>query len=242
MKTDRELLQMALDFIEYCWKDILMSDYAEEKRITVETALREALARPELPSLDIEPPDEFFEKHLGTLAERHPAALVRSLAKRLLARPEQEQVEVWHGDRKVTVYETTVLRSWGPNIESQQECPRTAQQVQDSFSWLYAQQPAEPDMRSICEALGFDPTNHHNALKCPYCRPAEREPVEAPVAAQSQDALDAARYRWLTDDHQDPWVRDELRTLFERLPVMSYSAACQAIDALASQAKQGDSK
>jgi hypothetical protein len=31
----------------------------------------------------------------------------------------------------------------------------------------------EPDMRAICEALGFDPTNHHNAAKCPYCRPSE---------------------------------------------------------------------
>lgn len=29
-----------------------------------------------------------------------------------------------------------------------------------------------PDMRAVCEALGFDPTNHHNAAKCPYCRPA----------------------------------------------------------------------
>lgn len=29
---------------------------------------------------------------------------------------------------------------------------------------------AEPDMRAICAALGFDPTNHHNAAKCPYCR------------------------------------------------------------------------
>jgi len=32
--------------------------------------------------------------------------------------------------------------------------------------------PAGPDMRAVCEALGFDPTNHHNAAKCPYCRPA----------------------------------------------------------------------
>lgn len=36
----------------------------------------------------------------------------------------------------------------------------------------------EPDMRAICEALGFDPTNHHNAAKCPYCRPSQ------PVAAE----------------------------------------------------------
>ena len=26
------------------------------------------------------------------------------------------------------------------------------------------------DMRAICETLGFDPTNHHNAARCPYCR------------------------------------------------------------------------
>lgn len=49
---------------------------------------------------------------------------------------------------------------------------------------LYAaQQPPaerEPDMRAVCEVLGFDPTNHHNAAKCPYCtsqQPAEREPL-----------------------------------------------------------------
>jgi hypothetical protein len=26
-------------------------------------------------------------------------------------------------------------------------------------------------MRAIVEALGFEPDNHHNALKCPYCNP-----------------------------------------------------------------------
>ena len=29
----------------------------------------------------------------------------------------------------------------------------------------------EADMRAVVEALGFDPTNHHNAAKCPYCTP-----------------------------------------------------------------------
>lgn len=33
------------------------------------------------------------------------------------------------------------------------------------------------DGRRICEALGFDPTNHHNALKCPYCNPAPARSV-----------------------------------------------------------------
>lgn len=28
-----------------------------------------------------------------------------------------------------------------------------------------------PDVRVIVEALGFDPTNHHNALVCAYCNP-----------------------------------------------------------------------
>jgi hypothetical protein len=40
-----------------------------------------------------------------------------------------------------------------------------------------AQQPLasgqEPDMLAICAALGFDPTNHHNATKCPYCHPGQ---------------------------------------------------------------------
>jgi len=33
--------------------------------------------------------------------------------------------------------------------------------------------------RLICEALGFDPTNHHNAAKCLYCTPASGVRVKA---------------------------------------------------------------
>lgn len=39
------------------------------------------------------------------------------------------------------------------------------------------------DVRAIVEALGFDPTNHHNAAKCPYCSAAptgEEEPRPYP--------------------------------------------------------------
>lgn len=35
----------------------------------------------------------------------------------------------------------------------------------------------EADMRRVCEALGFDPTNHHNAAKCPYCTPEAPTPT-----------------------------------------------------------------
>jgi len=37
----------------------------------------------------------------------------------------------------------------------------------------------EADMRRVCEALGFDPTNHHNAAKCPYCTPALAKPASS---------------------------------------------------------------
>lgn len=38
----------------------------------------------------------------------------------------------------------------------------------------------EPDMLSICQKLGFDPTNHHNAAKCPYCNPQTEEKNDPP--------------------------------------------------------------
>lgn len=29
----------------------------------------------------------------------------------------------------------------------------------------------KPGMKAVAEALGFDPSNHHNAAACPYCTP-----------------------------------------------------------------------
>lgn len=53
---------------------------------------------------------------------------------------------------------------------------------------------------------------------------------EAPAAPLS-DAKDAERYRWLTDDHPDAETRNKVRGILGRMSVMSYSAACAAIDA-----------
>ena len=40
-------------------------------------------------------------------------------------------------------------------------------------------QPVQPDMPAICAVLGFDPTNHHNAARCPYCTPSKpAQPVQ----------------------------------------------------------------
>lgn len=42
---------------------------------------------------------------------------------------------------------------------------------------------------------------------------------------------DAERYRWLTNDHGSPDTRKACHDISARIPVMSYSAASQAIDA-----------
>jgi hypothetical protein len=42
---------------------------------------------------------------------------------------------------------------------------------------------------------------------------------------------DAERYRWLTEDHDSKEMRNRCLEILSRMPVMSYSAACAAIDA-----------
>lgn len=50
--------------------------------------------------------------------------------------------------------------------------------------------------------------------------------------AQTRDASDAERFRWLTEDHSDPEQRQACRDLLDRMARMSYSAACMSIDAV----------
>src|SRR5690606_3086702 len=47
---------------------------------------------------------------------------------------------------------------------------------------------------------------------------------------KSQDRKDAERFRWLTEDHTDAETRTRCREILDRMSVMSYSAACVAID------------
>lgn len=49
--------------------------------------------------------------------------------------------------------------------------------------------------------------------------------------AHDRMAKDAARYRWLTTDHDDPETRRKCRDLLDRMAVISYSAASRDIDA-----------
>jgi len=52
----------------------------------------------------------------------------------------------------------------------------------DDMRALAQGEPGEADMPAICAALGFDPTNHHNAAKCPYCTPQRVHTASAPAA------------------------------------------------------------
>lgn len=51
-----------------------------------------------------------------------------------------------------------------------------------------------------CEVLGFDPTNHHNAAKCPYCRPVGGDAVQKAVTELKTLSLWLGRY----DDRMNP--------------------------------------
>lgn len=66
---------------------------------------------------------------------------------------------------------------------------------------------------------------------------------ESPQEVEQTDALfrNAARYQWLTDDHERQATRIVRNAICERLPVMSYSAASAAIDAAMAADKKGQS-
>jgi hypothetical protein len=81
-----------------------------------------------------------MRKELKQTRERiHEIARLLSATQPPAVDREAVPVEVWHGERKVTIYEDCVLRVWGENIESQMsDAPRTLQTVQDAMDWLYA--------------------------------------------------------------------------------------------------------
>lgn len=68
------------------------------------------------------------------------------------------------------------------NIKTLMEVERRLKAAIDVLAAPSASPAAQPHMLAICAALGFDPTNHHNAAKCPYCtpRPAEAKGGEQP--------------------------------------------------------------
>ena len=55
--------------------------------------------------------------------------------------------------------------------------------------------------------------------------------MNKPTPQITEDRKDAERFRFMLDDHAEKTTRQRVRELFERLPVMSLSAARAAIDA-----------
>lgn len=89
-----------------------------------------------------------------------------------------------------------------------------------------------------CSEEDHQPTHWMPLPAAPHHRSAdtERHGSDKPesdsgssIAAQGM-AQDAARYRWLTEDHADPQEREFQREVLRRLRFLSYSAACSAID------------
>lgn len=79
-----------------------------------------------------------------------------------VADPKQDMLNMW-----------AVMLSAAPQPPTAQPADHCA----DASKMVQTTQPAEPDMPAICAALGFDPTNHHNAAKCPYCTPTTQPAV-----------------------------------------------------------------
>lgn len=51
---------------------------------------------------------------------------------------DQLLVEVWHGERKVSIYPDIVIRVWGIDIDNEMsDEPKTLASVQAAFDWLY---------------------------------------------------------------------------------------------------------
>ena len=87
--------------------------------------------------------------------------------------------------------------------------------------------------------------SNKTTIETPQAAPAVGAQVDRGVMALGlKRALDewvkadAARFRWLVEDHADLGTRQAARDLLGRLGVMSYSAACDAIDSACRECAQ----
>lgn len=101
-----------------------------------------------------------------------------------VAAPEDVPVEMWHGQRKITIYKDTVIRVWGVHIEDEMsDSPRTAQSVQAAFEWLVNgfAGVAAPEAIKICEQvrdrLWADDAKHQQSAGADACVVALRRAI-----------------------------------------------------------------
>lgn len=100
---------------------------------------------------------------------------------------------------------------------------------------------ARTDPRAVAEALGFDPTNHHNAAVCPYCAP---RPDPAAAALREADEIASLRHLAVWRHNESYSLRWPDGDLFVG-PFANEAAAehaCKTLRALASLPPQGDAE
>jgi len=70
-------------------------------------------------------------------------------------------IEAWHGDRKITVYRSTVIRVWGKNIDTEMSNePRTLNSVQAALDWLYSSDGGVESRHAEQRPLKLDAPQH----------------------------------------------------------------------------------
>jgi FtsZ-binding cell division protein ZapB len=109
--------------------------------------------------------------------------------------------------------------------------------------WAEQNKPHLDDEEKCCYVLAVRAVNEIRRLRAEVdALRSENWSLKCEVAGQlgERQALlqrteeaeaDAERYRWLTEDHDSKEMRNRCLEILSRMPVMSYSAACAAIDA-----------
>ena len=135
-------------------------------------------------------------------------------------------VEIWNGDRKVTIHKDAVIRIWGINIDTEMsEKPRTLETMQAAMDWLYrtpAQRvPVTDGTYKEGDVLSYEMdettrvglvTSHTRAaapqctcgrpLECPECMSLRTEPQASQIVA----------YRWRLKGNTDWWTGEKVPT------------------------------
>lgn len=99
---------------------------------------------------------------------------------------------------------------------------------------VYASSQAQNGAVTEQEPFGYAPShpqgNYFTRNKSTADYVGGMMPVYANPEKQEQLVRDAARFMWLTEDHQDAETRERCRSILARMDVMSRSAACIEID------------
>lgn len=101
--------------------------------------------------------------------------------------------------------------------------------AEDKFVALRAALSAVPpsqgveklDMRKVVEALGFEPDNHHNALKCPYCTPEIAAPE--PRSGDVVERLEAEAVALTTRGTCNVWDHGKAAGIREAIAALAAS-------------------